>query len=218
VVTALENSFREQTGAAIEGSFGAVGAMKEKLEAGAPCDAIILTAAMIEELAKSGHLLLEAGVPLGRVRTGMAVRAGDPVPAIHDPDALRAALLAARGIYVPDITRSTAGRHFVDVLKRLGIDEAVASRVHAFPNGAMAMRELAAARGPNLVGCTQITEIRYTPGVSLVGALPAELESATVYTAAVASGARDVELARAFVALVGGPASRTLREQCGFEL
>ena len=38
------------------------------------------------------------------------------------------------------------------------------------------MREMAASDEGNAIGCTQITEIKYTPGVALVGPLPVEFE------------------------------------------
>ncbi|MCJ7839000.1 MAG: substrate-binding domain-containing protein, partial [Burkholderiales bacterium] len=81
-----------------------------------------------------------------------------------------------------------------------------------------AMHELALARGTRLVGCTQVTEINNTPGVTLVGLLPPEFELATVYSAAVCTGASSTEAARRFVALLTGEASRGLRLKAGFEL
>jgi molybdate transport system substrate-binding protein len=151
------------------------------------------------------------------VRTGVAVRAGEAMPDIADGAALRATLLAARGIYFPDPKLATAGIHFVNVLEKLGIDKVVAPRLSPHPNGAAAMRELAAATGRGLVGCTQITEIRYTPGVALVGPLPAGFELATVYTVAVSAGAREPDLARRFVSLLSSLERRPMRERAGFE-
>jgi molybdate transport system substrate-binding protein len=155
--------------------------------------------------------------PLGRVRTGVAVRAGESPPDISNAAALRAALLGATGIYFPDPARATAGIHFAGVLKRLGIDAEVATRLKTFPNGAAAMSALAQSGAAREIGCTQISEIRYTPGVSLVGALPAEFELATTYTAAVCVNARQPDLARRLLDLLAGPASRDLRLQGGFE-
>ena len=122
-----------------------------------------------------------------------------------------------RGLYFPDPELATAGIHFVKVLRELGIHDVVASRLHPFPNGATAMRELARSTGGGLVGCTQITEIKYTPGVVLVGALPAGFELSTVYSVAVGATARDPDLARRFVRHLSGPATRALREAAGFE-
>ncbi len=155
--------------------------------------------------------------PLGRVRTGIAVRAGESLPAITDGDALRATLVNASGLYFPDPELATAGIHFMKVLRELGIHDAVAPRLHPFPNGAAAMRELARSTAAGLVGCTQITEIRYTPGVVLVGPLPPGFELSTVYTVAVGSSAEEPDLARRLAEMLSGPATRSLREAAGFE-
>ena len=62
---------------ASQGRFGAVGAMQEALLAGAPCDVMIVTDAMIETLAASRRSATAGSrAALGRVRTGVAVRAG----------------------------------------------------------------------------------------------------------------------------------------------
>ena len=144
LVDALQARFAAETGARIEGRFGAVGAMKEALAAGAPCDVMVVTDAMVTALADSGALDGSTRAPLGVVRTGVAVRAGDAAPAIDTPDALRAALLGADRICFPDPARATAGIHFASVLQRLGVDETLAPRLATFPNGATAMAALAA--------------------------------------------------------------------------
>lgn len=210
LVRALQARFTAETGATLNARFGAVGAMRELLQGGAPCDVIILTQAMI------GGLGL-AGAPLGVVRTGVAVREGDPVPPVDTPGALQAALQGADAIFFPDPEKATAGIHFANVMRRLGVHEGLAPRLRPFPNGATAMRELAAATTPRPIGCTQVTEIRYTPGVVLAGLLPAEFELATVYTAAAAAQAADAALAARFVALLAGPEAAALRLEGGFE-
>ena len=216
LVRLLQPRFSADTGATLNARFGAVGAMKEALAAGAPCDVMIVTDAMVVELQGSGALSLKPPAPLGRVRTGVAVRRGEPRPDIATPAALTASLRAARAVYFPDPQRSTAGIHFASVLDRLGLSAELAPRVHTFPNGATAMRELADI-GTGAIGCTQITEIMYTPGITLVGPLPDEFELATVYTAAVALRAVQPVLAQRFIDLLAGPATRALRAEGGFE-
>ena len=137
-------------------------------------------------------------------------------PAVGDAAGLRAALLAADAIYFPDPKLATAGIHFAKVLDQLGIRDAVADRLRPHPNGATAMREMAAAKGRPL-GCTQVTEILNTPGVMLVAPLPKEFELATIYTAAVAARAASPDQARRLVALLSSPSTRSLRDRAGFE-
>jgi molybdate transport system substrate-binding protein len=147
----------------------------------------------------------------------VAVRDGDPLPDIRDADALRATLKGASAVYIPDPERSTAGLHFVEVVRRLGIADDVRRRWRAFPNGAAAMRALADSRVSGEIGCTQVTEIRYTHGVTLVGVLPVEFELATVYSTAVMRDAQSAPVAKVLVAWLGGPRSQALRTAGGFE-
>jgi molybdate transport system substrate-binding protein len=217
LVLALADDFRSATGAVVQARFGAVGAMKEALLAGAPCDVMVVTQAMVDALADEGRLVGRSRAALGRVRTGVAVRAGAPGPEVGTPEALRAALRAADAIYFPDPLRATAGIHFAKVMRELGVHDELEPRFRTFPNGATAMRELAASSATAPIGCTQVSEILISPGVALVAALPARFELATVYAAAVAAGAADAALAARFIERLSGPASRALRAAGGFE-
>jgi molybdate transport system substrate-binding protein len=214
---AIEPAFAAANGVALSARFGAVGAMREAFDAGAPCDVIVLSAALIDALAAQGRVRVGTRATLGRARTGIAVRAADAAPDVATPQALRTALLAADAVYFPDPDRATAGIHFAKVLRELGIADALRERLHSHPNGATAMRELAAATSARPIGCTQHTEILYTPGVRLVAALPREFELATEYMAAVAANAADAALAERFVHALAGAPSRALREAGGFE-
>ncbi len=155
---------------------------------------------------------------VGVVRTGIAVKAGHTVPAVHSAAALSTLLRRASGIYFPDPIKATAGIHFMKVLKTLGLHDELSGRLRPFPNGATAMREMAQAVGSDLVGCTQVTEILYTPGVQLVAALPKEFELATVYAAAVCSRAGDRGGAARLVRLLSSDEIAPLRKAGGFEL
>lgn len=217
LVRALQSRVRDELGLVLDAQFGAVGAMQALFDEGRPCDVLLLTDAMIGAHAAAGALRADTRTPLGRVRTGVAVRRGTPHPDVATPSALRAALLDADALYFPDPERATAGIHFMKVLRELGIEGELRPRLRPWPNGATAMRELAAARTPRPIGCTQVTEILYTEGVELVAPLPAAFELATVYSAAVTARALDTPAARAFVGLLGGEDQRALRRAGGFE-
>lgn len=199
----------------IGGTFGAVGAMLEKLDAGEPADIVILTRAQVERLAEQSRVLPKSVADLGVVPTAIAVRIADPAPDVSTEAALRAALLAADAIHFPDPGRATAGIHFSKVIDALGIRAQVEARLRTHPNGATAMRALADAGG-HPIGCTQATEILATPGARLVGPLPRGLELDTVYTAAVHAHAADRKAAAAFVQKLTGAATRRRRTAAGF--
>jgi len=216
LVASLAPKFKALTGLGIEGEFGAVGAMADKLRKGMPADLVILTAKMIADLAKETLVAGASISDIGLVETAIAVRAGDPQVSVNDAAALRAAFLAADAIFIPDNKASTAGIHVAKILQQLGIADDVAARLKIFPNGATAMRHLAASDALRPIGCTQSTEIISTAGVTLSGSLPPGCELSTVYTAAVTTRAADPLHARDLIDLLIGADQDKLRESAGF--
>jgi molybdate transport system substrate-binding protein len=216
LVASLAPKFKELTGFDIAGEFGAVGAMADKLRQGMPTDVIILTAAIATKLADEKRVVPSSISDVGLVETGLAVRAGDPKVTVTDAASLRAALLAADAIFVPDTKASTAGIHVAKVLAQLGIADEVAARLKIHPNGATAMRHLAASDSVRPIGCTQSTEIISTPGVVLSGSLPPGCELATMYTAAVTAQAAHARQAQVLIDLLTDAGQRELRERAGF--
>jgi molybdate transport system substrate-binding protein len=216
IVQAVQEEFLAVTGAEVRGVFDAVSAIRERLDSGETCDVIILSAPMLHELQEQGRLVADTTAALGHVATGIAVRAGEALPRIDENEQLAARLKQADAIFFPDPLRATAGIHFVGVLKKLGIYADIEARLRPFPNGAVAMAELAQCTDANAIGCTQVTEILYSKGVSLAGVLPKAFELSTLYAAAVSRDASDPGLARRFIALLTGVATAPLRKDGGF--
>ncbi len=217
LVEPLQAEFEAAHRCTLHGTFSAVGAMKEKLLAGAPCDVVILTQSLVEGLVASGHVRAGSVRPLGVVKTGLAVKTGTPHPAIQTRADLQAAFRAAEGIYFPDPKLATAGIHFLKVLTALGLEVELADRFRTYPNGATAMREMARASG-HVLGGTQVTEINYTPGVDLIGLFPKEFELATVYALGIATQANQAQLAQQLADQLTSDSTRAQRMALGFEL
>jgi len=216
LVASLAPHFKAETGFAIAGDYGAVGAMADKLRQGQPTDLVILTAALVAKLADE-KLIVPASIrDVGLVETALAVRAGDPKVSVRDAADLRAALLAADAIFVPDTRASTAGLHVASVLQRLGITDEVATRLRVAPNGATAMRQLAQSDAKQPIGCTQSTEIITTKGVELSGTLPRGCDLATMYTAGITVHAVNANPAQLLIHLMTSADNEALRSQAGF--
>jgi molybdate transport system substrate-binding protein len=216
VVEAIAADYRRDTGRGVSGEFGAVGAIRQRILDGAQADVIVLTAAMIDELVASGHVASGTRADLGRVGTGVAVRAGAPVPDISTAQALRERLLAAGRVVCPDPAIATAGKVVLQVLERLEAADAVMPRLGYFPNGYAAMKWLAESGAPGDLGITQVTEILANPGVTLAGPLPGGLQVRTVYAAGLAAGSGEGAAARQFLQRLAS--SRKVLADAGYEL
>lgn len=216
LVGALRPDFEADNGCALDGHFGAVGIMRDRLLAGEACDLMILSQALIDSLTQAGHLMPGSAQAVGVVKTGVAVLPGAPRPSVQTPDQLKQLLAQASAVYFPDPDKATAGIHFMKVLDTLGLRETLDARLCPYPNGATAMREMASQARPGAVGCTQVTEILYTPGVSLLDNLPDALGLSTVYTVAVCTRAAQPELARRLTERLVGDSAAALRRDGGF--
>lgn len=191
--------------------FGTVGALRDRILAGEPCDATVLSAEAMDALVARGLIDPATVVPLGVTGVGLAAGAGVAVGPIDGEAGLVAALRAAPSIAWADPARgATAGRHFAAVLDRLGLAELVRAKSLIVPFGVEAVA--ACARGEAALAVSQATEILGVPGVRLAGLLPPPHARATAY----ALGAPRASAAAAIVATLTGPAGRAALAAIGF--
>ncbi len=216
VVQNVIADFKRDTGNDVAADFGAVGAMKAKAQGGAPVDVIVLTNTMIDELIASGFVA--AGrADLGKVGTGVAVRAGVAKPDVANADALCAALCAASAIIFPDPAVATAGKIVMACLEKLGITAEVKGRLKFFPNGNAAMNWLVTEGDATAIGITQNTEILPIKGVRYVGPLPDEFQAKATYSAGCVANSRQAAAAKDFVSRLTSPAARPMLLAAGYE-
>jgi len=199
--------FTRATGHKVEATFDTVGAVQNKLKAGEKADIIILSAAAIDELDKAGALLPGSGVEVGRGMSGLAVRAGERVPDISTPDALKATLLAVRSVaYVDPAAGATTGIFFAGLLERLKIADEVNKKAVLLQRGFQVAEAVAEGRAE--IGNTNLTELIPHKGVTVVGPLPEPLGLVIAFVAAVSSTSANRDPARALIAFLTSPEAR----------
>lgn len=212
VIAALKHS----TGTYVVAEFGAVGAIKAKALDGAAVDVIVLTDVMIDELIASGFAA-PGRHDLGRVGTGVAVRAGVLHPDVGNADALRDTLRMASKIVFPDPAIATAGRIVMKCLDELDLDGELAGRIRFFANGNAAMTWLAKYGDAHTIGITQDTEILPIAGVEYVAPLPDEFQAKATYAAGRVAASANAGAADDFIARLTSPAARPMLQAAGFE-
>ena len=217
-VTEIAAKFERDTGHAVAATCGAVGAMKAHVIAGEPADLVVLTGALIDELIQQEWVVAGSRVDLGKVGTGVAVRAGTPLPDIRNTRVLRGNLLAAKRVLFPDPAVATAGKVVMSALDKMGIKDELKSRLHFFPNGYAAMNDLAKSTGLLEMGITQITEIVANKGVTLVGPLPADVQNVAVYSVGLAVNSKDAELAKELIRRLTGFSAQPVLSAAGFDV
>jgi molybdate transport system substrate-binding protein len=198
----------ERTGATAPTiTWGSAASLVKELAGGARCDLAILTAEAIDDLIKQGTIVAGSRVDLARSGIGIAVRKGASKPDIGTPDALRAALLAAKS--VAHSKTGMSGIYFPSVLERLGIVEQMRSKI-VLPEPGTPVGEVI-ARGDAELGVQQISELLPVAGIEIVGPLPAVLQKITTFSGGILTKALEPDAAKALVKFVVAQAGPLLK-------
>jgi molybdate transport system substrate-binding protein len=203
----LATAFARETGHKVEGTFNTVGFIQEKLKGGSKPDILILSAAVMEDMEKSGALVAGSRVEIGRATSGFAVRAGAPAPDISTPDAMKKTLIAARSVaYVDPAGGGTTGIFFAGLLTRLGIADEINKKAIRPQRGAQVAEAVADGRAE--IGNTNLTELVPNKGVKVIGPIPDPLGLVIAYVGAVTATSANRDPARALLAVLTTPAAR----------
>ncbi len=179
-------------------------AIPSRLARGETADVVILDGGAADELGRRGLVRAGSKVELARSLIGMVVRAGATKPDIGSVETFRSTLLAAKSIAYSD---SGSGTYLsTTMFPKLGIADQVAGKsrkVRGPPSGEPVAAVV--ARGEVEIGFQQVSELIHVPGVTFVGAIPAELQPGFSFAGALTSAARQPEAANALIRFLASP-------------
>jgi molybdate transport system substrate-binding protein len=173
---------------------------RQKLDAGAQFDAAFVLPALMDQLVAEGRVVVGSRTGFLRVPIGVAVRAGAPKPAIGTVDAFRQAMLDAKSVAF--LKAGISGPHLDALFARFGIAKEIQAKSRRTETDTVG--ELVAA-GEAEVGVTAIATLMATPGLDIVGPIPAEIQAYVVFEAAVSATTAIPEAAKELIAFVTGP-------------
>jgi molybdate transport system substrate-binding protein len=209
VLEALAPAFARERGVAIEPVYNSSIALMKQIAGGETGDAAVFTAAAIDELVAGGKVI--ARTDLARSFVGIAVAKGARRPDISTPDAFERALLAARSIARSETGAS--GLYFASLIERLGLADVLRSRM-VVRDGIVGE---SAANGEAEIAVQQLSELMQAQGIDIVGPLPDELQSVTVFSAGVFAPSAHRDTAKAFIAYLASPTHAALIRAKGME-
>jgi len=183
----------------------------KRVQAGEAFDLAFLAADALDGLAASGHVVPGSCVDVARSAMAMALPTASHPHAVHDEPGLGRALLTARHI---GYSTGPSGTHVLRLLERLGLMEALRSKLVQAPPG-VAVGSLI-ARGEVDLGFQQTSELIGIPGVAIVQ-LPASARSFTTFSGGVCSASTHPQEAQAFLAFLASARADDARQRRGME-
>jgi molybdate transport system substrate-binding protein len=211
----LTPAYENATGDKLSMGYGVAAQLKSRILDGETADVIILTRPMMDDLQKQDKIAASSLVDVAGTPVSVVARAGAPKPDISSVDAFKHTLLAARSIVYADPAKGGAsGVYFARVLDRLGIAPQLKDKTILVP-GAQAAEVV--ARGDAELGVAQASEIVPVAGAQLVGPLPGELASMTIFSAGIGAASKSPEAAKALIKFLTGPEAASRFKIKGFE-
>jgi molybdate transport system substrate-binding protein len=200
--------FRDKTGDEAKIAYDPATVLGKRIAGGEIADIVVSSPAVIADLTAAKRVLPEGQVGLGRVGVGVVVRDGAPLPDISSTLALKNALLEADAVVY---NTASSGAYVEDMLKKIGAFDQIQGKLVRLFDGNAVMRRLVEGKGKEF-GFGGITDIvlNHDKGVQLVGALPAEIQNYTSYTAAVIAVAPNPGGAKAFLTYLASGDGRAL--------
>jgi molybdate transport system substrate-binding protein len=213
----LAAQFERETGNTVVNAWGpSMGdtpqAVPNRIARGEPVDVVIVAGEGLQKLITDGKVVASSRTDLARSLIGAAVRAGAPKPDISTVDAFKAALANAKTIAYSD---SASGVYIETILyKRLGISDAIKAKSKMIPGEPVGE---VVARGEADLGFQQMSELKPIKGIDIIGALPAEIQKVTVFSAGIAAGAKEPQAAAVLIAFLAAPSAAAVIVKSGMQ-
>jgi molybdate transport system substrate-binding protein len=208
----LSGAYQQKTGksVAIE-AVGGVDAAK-RIRAGEKFDIVVLADDAVKKLEADGFLKARSRAGFAESSIAVAVRAGAKRPDISNEATTRAAVLAAKTV---GYSTGPSGTHVAKLLEKWGIDPKDTSKVVVPPPGVPVGSLI--ARGEVELGFQQMSEFLDVQGIEVVGMLPTEIQSVTLFACGVGAQARNETGARDLIGYLTSPDTNATKWKHGME-
>jgi molybdate transport system substrate-binding protein len=216
-VGALGKAFAESGGHEVAFDFGTVGALQTKLDAGETADVLILSVPAIDKLEIAGALAPGSRKNVARTYIAVCIREGAPRPDFATPEAFRRLLENARAIATSDpAVGGSAGVHLAKTFEQTGLAPMMQGKSLPQQSGVEVAKRV--VEGKAEFGLTLSGEVASVEGAVIAGPVPPPFGQDTVYCAAVMAVGAAKEEAKALIAALTFPDTRTVWTRAGFEL
>jgi len=216
-VEAIGANFAKASGNKLDYVSDTTGALQKRLAAGDKADVVVVTAAGLDAMEKENRIAPGSRTQLVRALIGVAMRPNGAAPDLSSPDAFKAALLKVSSVsYVNPAAGGTSGTYFEGLMKRMGIYDAMKSKV-VYRNQGSEVAD-AVSKGDAEIGISFIAELAPNKGVKIAGPLPDAIQSPTDYVAAVTTVSANPEAAKGFINAMTSPSGAAIFKAAGLSV
>ena len=214
----LTPEFERATGNRLTFSFGPSARIARMVADGEFNDVAIVTDRGLEDLTAQGRIVAGTRVDLASSAMGLAVQKGAIKPDISSAQNFKAALLAAKSLGMSNpVGGGQSGANLIKIFDKLGITEAMKTKSTYGPGGPAGLIGHFLVRKEVEIGIQQMPELMAVPGIDIVGPLPPDIQSMTVFSAGLSAAAKNADGGRALIAFLTTPKAAAVMKAKGME-
>lgn len=207
----LAERYRATTGRVVATEAAGGVDVAKRIRAGEEFDVVVLASDVIDALIGEGRLL-PGRVDVVRSPIAVAVRKGVPRPDIGSEAAVKQAVSAARTL---SYSTGPSGRHLERTFERWGILDAIRERIVVPPPGVPVASLV--AEGKAEIGFQQLSELIGHDGIDVLGLVPPEIQSVTIFSGGIGARSARADAARELLAFLASPETAETKRRYGME-
>jgi len=183
-----------------------------RVRAGEAVDVVVLSSTAIDSLIAAGSLLPDSRIDLVKSGVSIAVRAGAARPDVSSAEAVRRAVSGARTL---SYSTGPSGVYLEKLFERWGILEEIRSRIVVPPPGIPVGSLI--ANGTVELGFQQLSELMTLPGIEVLGPLPPDIQTITLFSGGISSGCSNPAKARGLLDFLASSEAAQSKRRHGME-
>ena len=181
-------------------------------------DVAIVTDQGHETLTAQGKLVPGIRADIAKSAMALAVQKGAAKPDISSAAKFKEALLAAKSLGMSNpVGGGQSGANLIKIFDKLGITEAMKPKSFYGPGGPAGLIGHFLVRKEVEIGIQQLPELMAVPGIDIVGPLPADIQSMTVFSAGLSAGSANADGGRALIKFLTTPRATAVIKSKGME-
>jgi len=214
----LAPDFERATGNKLSFSFGPSARIAKMVAEGEQTDVAIVADEGHAELTRQGKLVPDIRADIAKSAMALAVQKGAAKPDISTAEKFKAALLAAKSLGMSNpVGGGQSGANLVKIFDKLGIAEAMKARSVYGPGGPAGLIGNFLVRREVEIGIQQLPELMAVPGIDIVGPLPSDIQSMTVFSVGLSTSAQNGDGAKKLIHFLTTPKAAAVMKSKGLE-
>ncbi len=215
----LTPAFERETGHKLSFAYGPSARITRQVSEGEQNDMTITTDKGIDDLTAQGRIVKGTRADLVASAMALAVQKGARRPDISSAEKFKETMLAAKSLGMSNpVGGGQSGQNLIRIFDRLGITEVMKAKSTYGPGGPAGLIGNYLVRKEVEIGIQQLPELMAVPGIDIVGPLPPDIQSMTVFSAGLSTAAKNPDGAKALIKFLTTPAAKAMFKSKGMDV